>query len=260
MAKPILTLTTDFGLTDHFVGVMKGVILDICPQAQIVDISHEVAPFGIAEAAYLIAQAYPYFSKDSVHIVVVDPGVGTARRPILVEAAGQYFVAPDNGVLEMIYSREKHQVRAITDGRNFLQPVSQTFHGRDIFAPAAAHPASGGTPAKMGKKIIDYARSPFATPRPAGPNRWCGCVLHIDRFGNLVTNLQASHFPDLRRFVIKIGGKRVTTRARTYAEGRPGELFVITGSTGYLEISVNQGSAVELVGCQPGSSVQITLK
>jgi S-adenosyl-L-methionine hydrolase (adenosine-forming) len=112
----------------------------------------------------------------------------------------------------------------------------------------------------MGKKIVDYARAPFATPRPAGRNRWCGCVLHIDRFGNLVTNLQASDFPDLRRFVIKTGGKRVTTRAKTDAEGRPGELFVITGSTGYLEISVNQGSAAELVGCQPGSSMQITLK
>jgi S-adenosyl-L-methionine hydrolase (adenosine-forming) len=260
MAKPILTLTTDFGLTDHFVGVMKGVILSICPQAQIVDISHEVTPFAIAEGAYLIAQAYPYFPKNTVHIVVVDPGVGTARRPILVEAAGQYFVAPDNGVLEMIYSCEKHQVRAITDGRIFLQHVSQTFHGRDIFAPAGAHLAAGITPAKMGKKIMDYARSPFATARPAGRNRWCGCVLHIDRFGNLVTNLPASDFPDLRRFVIKIGGKRVTRCAKTYAEGRPGELFVITASTGYLEISVNQGSAAELVVCQPGNSVEITLK
>ena len=260
MPKPILTLTTDFGLADHFVGVMKGVILGICPQAQIVDISHEVAPFAIAEGAYLIAQAYPDFSNKTVHVVVVDPGVGTTRRPILVEAVGQYFVAPDNGVLEMIYSREKHQVRAITDSRIFLQPVSQTFHGRDIFAPASAHLAAGTTPAKMGKKIIDYARSPFATPRPAGRNRWCGCVLHIDRFGNLVTNLQASDFPDLKRFVIEIGGKRIITRAKTYAECRPGELFVIIGSTGYLEISVNQGSAAEIVACQPGSSLEITLK
>jgi S-adenosylmethionine hydrolase len=260
MAKAILTLTTDFGVADHFVGVMKGVILSICPQAQIVDISHGVAPFAIAEGAYLIAQAYPYFSKNTVHVVVVDPGVGSARRPIVVEAAGQYFVAPDNGVLEMIYAREKHQVRAITDSRIFLQPVSQTFHGRDIFAPAAAHLAAGTPPAKMGKRIIDYARKPFTTPRSAGRNRWCGCVLHIDRFGNLVTNLQASDFPNLKRFVIEVSGKRVTTRARTYAEGRPGELLVITGSTGYLEISVNQGSAAKLVGCQPGSSVEITLK
>jgi S-adenosylmethionine hydrolase len=147
-----------------------------------------------------------------------------------------------------------------SDSRIFLQPVSRTFHGRDIFAPAAAHLAAGTTPAKMGKRIIDYARKLFATPRSAGRKRWCGCVLHIDRFGNLVTNLQASDFPNLKRFVIEVSGKRVTTRARTYAEGRPGELFVITGSTGYLEISVNQGSASELVGCQPGSSVEITLK
>jgi S-adenosylmethionine hydrolase len=160
MAKPILTLTTDFGLTDHFVGVMKGVILDICPQAQIVDISHEVAPFAIAEGAYLIAQAYPYFSKNTVHIVVVDPGVGTARRPILVEAAGQYFVAPDNGVLGMIYSREKHKVWAITEGRIFLQPVSQTFHGRDIFAPAGAHLAAGIRKWEKRLSIMPSRRSP----------------------------------------------------------------------------------------------------
>jgi S-adenosylmethionine hydrolase len=260
MAKPILTLTTDFGLADHFVGVMKGVILAICPQAQIVDISHEVAPFAITEGAYVIAQAYPYFPKNTIHVVVVDPGVGSARRPILVEAAAQYFVAPDNGVLEIIYSREKHQVRAITDSRIFLQPVSQTFHGRDIFAPAAAHLAAGTSPARMAKKISDYARLTFATPRPAGRSRWCGCVLRIDRFGNLVTNFRASDFPNLKRFVIEIGSKHLTTRAKTYAERRPGELFVIAGSTGYLEISVNQGSAAELVRCQPGDSVEIALK
>src|SRR5579872_4521305 len=139
MPEPVLTLTTDFGLADHFVGTMKGVILGICPKARIVDISHEVKPYDIAEGAYLIAQAYPYFPRKSVHLVVVDPGVGTARRPILLEAAGQYFVAPDNGVLAMIYSSVPHKVRAISSGRYFRKPVSNTFHGRDIFAPSAAH-------------------------------------------------------------------------------------------------------------------------
>src|SRR5881296_1635892 len=126
MTRPILTLTTDFGLGDHFVGTMKGVILGICPQAQIVDISHGITPFEIGEGAYLIAQAYRYFPKKTVHVVVVDPGVGTARRPILMEAAGQYFVAPDNGVLAMIYGAEKHKVRAITADKYFRKPVSQT--------------------------------------------------------------------------------------------------------------------------------------
>jgi S-adenosylmethionine hydrolase len=239
---------------------MKGAILGICRHAQIVDISHEVSPFAISEGAYLVAQAYPYFPKNTVHVVVVDPGVGSARRPILVEAAGQYFVAPDNGVLEMIYSREKHQVREITESRIFLHPLSKTFHGRDIFAPTAAHLATGTRPAKIGRNIVDYARLPCATPRPAGRNRWYGCVLRIDRFGNLVTNFQANDFPNLNDFVMKIGRKRITTQAKTYAEFRPGKLSVITGSAGYLEISVNRGSAADLVGCQPGAAVEIVLK
>ena len=133
MRLPILTLTTDFGLSDHYVGTMKGVILGICPKAQIVDIGHEVSPFEITEGAYLIAQAYRYFPPKTVHVVVVDPGVGTARRPILMEAAGQYFIAPDNGVLAMIYTREQARIRLISNEKYFLHPVSRTFHGRDIF-------------------------------------------------------------------------------------------------------------------------------
>ena len=146
MTRPTLTLTTDFGLGDHFVGTMKGVILGICPEAQIVDISHDVTPFEIAEGAYLIAQAWRYFLKKTVHVVVVDPGVGTARRPILVEAGGQYFIGPDNGVLSMVYLQEKSNVRLISNEKYFRHPVSKTFHGRDIFAPVAAHLA-GGIPA-----------------------------------------------------------------------------------------------------------------
>jgi S-adenosyl-L-methionine hydrolase (adenosine-forming) len=260
MPPPIVTLTTDFGLADHFVGVVKGVILGICPQAQIVDISHEVTPFATAEGAYLIAQAYPYFPKNTVHLVVVDPGVGSTRRPILMEAAQQYFVAPDNGVLGMIYPREKHQVRAITNCEAFLQPVSHTFHGRDIFAPVAAHLAAGAAPATLGKKITDYRQPPFAMPKPAGRHRWRGFVLRIDRFGNIVTNFVASDFPDLQNFEIKIGRRRVRTLATSYANGGPAELFAIVGSSGYLEISVNQASAAKVVGCGAGSSVEITFR
>src|SRR5581483_12427681 len=140
---------------------MKGVILSICPDAQIVDISHGVGAFEITEGAYVIAQAYRYFPKKTVHVVVVDPGVGTARRPILMEAAGQYFVAPDNGVLSMIYAREKHKIRLVSNEKYFRHPVSRTFHGRDIFSPVGAHLAAGVTPAQFGKRIEDYLRPVF---------------------------------------------------------------------------------------------------
>src|SRR5438128_6157753 len=146
MARAIITLTTDFGLSDHYAGTMKGVILGICPGAQIVDISHEVTPYEIAEGAFVIAQAYRYFPKKTVHVVVVDPGVGTTRRPILLEAAGQYFVAPDNGVLSMAYAKEKFQVRLIASEKYFLKPVSRTFHVRHIVSPVAGHLAAGVPP------------------------------------------------------------------------------------------------------------------
>jgi S-adenosylmethionine hydrolase len=172
MRRPIITLTTDFGLSDHFGGVMKGVILGICPAAEIVDISHEVGAFGVTEGAFLLAQAYRYFPRGTVHVAVIDPGVGTSRRPILVEAAGQRFVAPDNGVLTMIYAREEHKVRWVAAQKYFLKPVSQTFHGRDIFSPVAAHLASGVSPAKMGKVIADYMRLHFENPVRTARRGW----------------------------------------------------------------------------------------
>ncbi len=261
MRKPILTLTTDFGLADHYVAAMKGVVLGICPQAQIVDVSHEVAPYEIAEGAYLIAQAYRCFPKETVHVVVVDPGVGTSRRPILMEAAGQYFVAPDNGVLSMIYSREKHKIRLIAGDRYFRKPVSNTFHGRDVFAPVAAHLCAGVPPSRMGKLIQDYLRPAFEKPRRTGKRTWSGRILKIDRFGNLITNFDAGDFPDLERrdFVMAIGPREIPVLARNYAECGPGELFLIVGSSGYLEVSVNQGSAAKQIGCEPGAAAELTL-
>lgn len=261
MPRPILTLTTDFGLSDHYVGAMKGVVLGICPQAQIVDISHGVTPYAIPEGAYLLAQAYRYFPKKTVHVVVVDPGVGTARRAILAEAAGQYFIAPDNGVLGMIFAREKHIVRELTNSRYFRKPVSQTFHGRDLFSPAAAHLAAGVKPASMGKRITDHLRPDFETPQPAGSHAWTGRVLHIDHFGNVITSFHAVDFPKLAegKFSLKVGSRRVEVLARNYAECTPGDLFVIAGSGGYLEISIGQGSAAQAAGCQPGAPVQLRL-
>jgi S-adenosylmethionine hydrolase len=261
MPAPILTLTSDFGLADHYVAVMKGVILGICPPARIVDISHGVAPYDIAEGAYLIAQAYASFPPKTVHVVVVDPGVGTARRPILLEAAGQYFVGPDNGVLSMVYSRQEHKVRLISNDRYFRQPVSRTFHGRDIFSPVAAHLAAGVPPSRMGKPIQDYLRPSFEKPQRTGKRTWTGRILGIDRFGNIVTNFHTGEFPDLDRknFSLAIGPCQVAVMAHNYAECGPGELFLIEGSSGYLEVSVNQGSAAQAVGCETGAPAELSI-
>jgi S-adenosyl-L-methionine hydrolase (adenosine-forming) len=261
MAQPIVTLTTDFGLSDHYAGVMKGVILGICPAAQIVDLSHEVKPFQISEGAYLVSQSYACFPKKTVHVVVVDPGVGTARRPILMEAAGQRFVAPDNGVLAMVYAREKHKIRLISNDRYFRNPVSKTFHGRDIFAPVAAHIAAGAAPSRFGKIIDDYLRPVFEKPQRTGKRTWTGRILKIDRFGNVITNFHVSEFEDLERrgFALALGPVEVGVLAPNYAECGPGELFVIVGSSGYLEVSVGQGSAAAKIGCEPGAAVELTL-
>src|SRR5580692_5562992 len=188
MLRGPITLTTDFGTADHYVGAMKGVILGISPHARIVDITHEIAPQDVNEAAFVIAQAWRYFPKGTIHVVVVDPGVGSARRPVLCEAEGQFFIAPDNGVLSMVYDSSRHKVRAISNSRLFLKKVSRTFHGRDVFAPAAAHLSKGMAPEKFGKMILDYARDGVVKPVRLSANEWNGVVLKTDRFGNLITN------------------------------------------------------------------------
>jgi len=220
-----------------------------------------VGAYEIAEAAFTVTQAYRYFPRGAVHVVVVDPGVGTSRRPILAQAAGQYFIAPDNGVLSLIYAREKHKVRAISNARYFLQPVSNTFHGRDIFAPVAAHLASGIAPVRFGKPITDYLRLDFDKPARTGRRTWMGAILKVDRFGNIVTNLSVEDFPDLdkRPFEMAVGPGRVTMFAQNYAERGPGELFLIVGSAGYYEISVGQASAAKLLGCAAGAPLELTL-
>jgi S-adenosyl-L-methionine hydrolase (adenosine-forming) len=261
MRSPILTLTTDFGLSDHYVGAMKGVILGICPAARIVDITHGVGAYEIMEGAFAIAQAYRCFPKGTVHVVVVDPGVGTARRPILMEAAGHRFIAPDNGVLSMIYAREKAKIRLISNDKYFRKPVSQTFHGRDIFSPVAAHIAAGVAPAKMGKPIDDYLRPAFQAPVQTGKRRWNGHAMKVDRFGNIVTNFKVDEFPglDRRTFVFRVGVEEVAVLAGNYAEESPGELFAIVGSSGYYEISLAQASAAKATGCAAGSPVELML-
>src|SRR5580704_3770776 len=261
MLRGPITLTTDFGTSDHFVGTMKGVILGIAPRVRIVDITHEIPPFDVNEGAFEIAQAWRYFPKGTIHVVVVDPGVGSARRPILCEAEGQFFIAPDNGVLSMIYDAGQHKVRAISNSRLFLKKVSRTFHGRDVFAPAAAHLSKGLAPARFGKPIHDSVRTFLLKPTRLSRHDWSGVVLKTDRFGNLITNFHIDEFPDLAEHAIELraGLERITRLASTYAETTIGELFAIVGSSGYVEVAVNRGSAAKVLGIGTGSPVELEI-
>ena len=261
MPSSIITLTTDFGLADHYAGVMKGVILRICPRARIVDITHECRAFDISEAAFTIAQAYPYFPPRTVHVVVIDPGVGTLRRPILVEAAGQFFVGPDNGVFAFILSEEKHKVRVVSNAKYFLATVSHTFHGRDVFAPVGAHLASGVQPARMGKLVEDYLRPQSLKPERTARRGWTGTVLKVDRFGNLITSFLASEFPRALEepFEMTVGLRTVNRLAANYQQCGPGEVFAIVGSSGYLEVSAGQAPAAKILGVAAGAPIELTI-
>jgi S-adenosylmethionine hydrolase len=259
--RRVVTLTTDFGTTDHFSGVMKGVILGIAPNASIVDITHEITPYAINEAGFVVSQTYPYFTPGTVHVVVVDPGVGSSRRAIVVEAAGQYFVGPDNGLFTMLYSREQCTVRVISNAGLCRDTVSQTFHGRDIFAPVAAHLASGASFEDVGDQIEDYHRSiPGTVPERTGKRIWNGAILKIDRFGNIITNFRAEELPDLmlQSFEMQVGFQKIDSMARSYADAKD-EFFAIVGSSGYVEVSSNQQSAAKLLGVGIGAPVELTL-
>ncbi len=257
----LITLTTDFGTSDHFVGVMKGVISGIAPRAGIVDITHEITGFNINEAAFVIAEAFRWFPKGTIHVVVVDPGVGTTRRPILVEAGSHRFIGPDNGVFSFLYDSGPHKVRAITNSALMLEKVSRTFHGRDVFAPAAAHLARGVTPARFGKLVHDALRSPSLKPTETKKHRWTGTVLKVDRFGNLITNFNMTGFAALRTspFEILAGNQIIRRLALTYAEAGIGEVVAIEGSSGFLEISADQVSAAHKLGCRAGAPVEIEI-
>ena len=264
--RPIITLTTDFGTNDHFVGAMKGVILDIVPEAAIVDISHAVQAFDVLDGALAISQAYSYFPNGTVHVVVVDPGVGTERRPILASSDGYHFVAPDNGVLSMVYAKEERiHVRHITSDHYFRMPVSNTFHARDVFAPVAAYLAKHVDSHKFGDEIEDFVR--FAAPRPKatgeGRLRARGAESRPLR--------QPDHQRDGRKTCPRClppsrahsrswwEAGRLRTSAKAFAEGAPGEVFGIVGSMGYLEIVANRAAAAQITGAGKGSEVSIFL-
>ena len=263
MAQRLLTMTSDFGVSDHFVGTMKGVILSINPEAHIVDICNAVHSFDILDGALTISQSYRYFPSDTVHIVIVDPGVGTNRRPLLVTAEKHIFLAPDNGVLSLVYEREERlSVRHITADHYFLQPMSNTFHGRDLFAAVAGWLSKGVEVAKFGEEVTDFVR--FAAPKPKAVNETLmkGVVLKADKFGNLITNFTGKEVPQLFQpepppFKILIGKNEITRMRETYSGGAAGEIFGVLGSMGYLEIAANRGSAARLVGADKGSDVGI---
>lgn len=261
----IITLTTDFGLVEHYVGAIKGVIYSINPAVQLVDITHSVQSFDILDGAMAISQAYSYYPPDTIHLVVVDPGVGGSRRPIVAKVGQHVFVAPDNGVLSLVYEREEAlSVHHITSEHYFHQPVSNTFHGRDIFAPVAAYLSKGVEAAKFGDEITDFVR--FAAPKPksTGPNSWKGVVLKTEKFGNLITNFTPNDVPQLFQpsppaFRINVGKAEVTRICPNYASGAQGELFGLLGSTGFLEISMNRGSAARTAVADRGAEVLVTL-
>lgn len=263
----IVTFTTDFGLTDHYVGTMKGVILNINPSSHIVDITNAVQSYDVLDGAIAISQAYKYFPSDTIHLVIVDPGVGTTRRPLLVRTERHYFLAPDNGVLSFVFEseHERLQVRHITAEHYFLQPVSQTFHGRDVFAAVAGYLSKGVEPTAFGEEITDYVR--FAAPRPKAmsPLSIKGVVLKVDKFGNLITNIRPADMPELFSpepppFRVIVGKAEVTKMKTAYAQGTPGETFAIIGSMGFLEIATNRGHAARLVGADKGSDIGIVIE
>jgi S-adenosylmethionine hydrolase len=257
MKPPIVTLLTDFGSSDHYVGAMKGAILSICPDAQLVDITHEIEPYDITGAAFTLAQTWPYFPKGTVHLIVVDPGVGGTRRALIAEAAGHFFVAPDNGVLSLI--SPELSAREITEERFFRKPVSRTFHGRDIFGPVAAHLAMGRESAEFGKAIADPVMLAISKPVEKDHGAWEGVVLRVDRFGNLITNFRSDFFVEdpFGHFEIRVGRGVIVRLANSYGDATDSEPFAIVGSSGYLEVSVNKGDAASVLNCSGGSNVHI---
>ena len=246
MLSRIITLLTDFGLEDTYVGIMKGVILGLNPGVAIVDLTHRIKPGDIARAAHALHQACSFFPPYTIHVAVVDPGVGTDRRPILVKSRRHFFVGPDNGLFSpMIKADPQALIIHLTNERYFLPHISHTFHGRDIFAPVAAHLSTGVNPLKMGDVMENPVALPDTTPTREG-DTLMGRVIGIDHFGNVITNI---HREEMTRFlgghqaVIRVGDKKIQGIMTTYGDGAKGTLLALFGSTNHLEIAVNSGRA-----------------
>ena len=262
--RRVITLLTDFGSIDPFVGMMKGVILGINPDAVVVDLCHGVAAHDLSEAAFLLTTSYRYFPKGTIHVAVVDPGVGGPRRPILAACDGHQFVGPDNGLFAPLAEKGGAlSVRVITSTQHFLQPTSATFHGRDIFAPVAAHLSLGTEPAGFGELIDDYIRLALPPPSRADASSIRGQVLHIERFGNLVTNISRADLEALAAdtplsgLLVQIEQHRVPIVAY-YGQVPLGAPGAVIGSADFLEIFVNQGDASRLLGLGRGSTLMVS--
>ncbi|MDY7078889.1 MAG: SAM-dependent chlorinase/fluorinase [Chloroflexota bacterium] len=278
---PLVTLLTDFGAADGYVGAMKGVILGIFPDARLVDISHEIAPQNLRQAAYVLYTAYPFFPSHTVHLVVVDPGVGSARRPIALRTPAGLFVGPDNGVFSYVMACEPVQtIVELADPRYRLSQTSYTFHGRDVFAPAAAHLAAGVPITALGPPVSDPVT--FSSPRlEVASGGITGEVLYTDHFGNLITSIgrlvwcgdelalgpafqgvggggQVQFKAD--EATVVVGGREIAGVRPTYAGVEPGEILALVGSRGHLEIAVREGNAARQLGLCPGEAVRLHLR
>lgn len=259
MPARIITLTTDFGTRDWFVGTMKGVILGITPQARIVDITHEIPAGDIRAGAFALAQAAGHFPKGTIHVAVIDPGVGGKRRAIAILTKSAVFIGPDNGVLSLAAAGQAiKSVRAIENAKLFRRPVSRTFHGRDVFAPVAAHLARDLAPAKLGPLAGDFAR--LAPPLAEGTaTEVRGEVVFIDHFGNAITNIAETAAPPVkaRQAGVFSRRRRLCEVRESYSAVPVGKPVAVFGSTGFLEIAVNGGSAAERLGLRTGTRVEL---
>jgi S-adenosyl-L-methionine hydrolase (adenosine-forming) len=256
----IITLLTDFGTEDYFVGAMKGVILTCSPNSILVDITHEIPPQGIRTAAFTLNSAYPYFPAGSIHLAIVDPGVGSDRRPILIEAATHLFVGPDNGIFTFVLAQvPTARIRHLTNTLYFLPNPCSTFQGRDVFAPVAAALAEGISPADLGPTIQDIVRFDPVLCQSMADGTLAGTIMHIDHFGNCVTSLPIASLSGRRSFCLKVKEFEIRRLAKFYSEAAApaGLPFLICGSAGFLEISVLSSSAARDLNIRVGESVRL---
>jgi len=260
---PILTLTTDFGTKDGFVGTLKGVIWGICPEANIADISHGISPQNIFEGALTLWRAHSFFPAGTIHVAVVDPGVGTSRRPIAARLGEQTFVGPDNGLFTpMIEDAERkdwtREIVHLTNEKYFLQGVSHTFHGRDIFAPVAAHLANSVPLEDLGPSITNPIR--FSMPKPEKTtNGWRAHITLIDNFGNCTTDLPSAVLNEREHVSFYFHEREVQGLVASYGQNKPGELIALVDSENYVEIAIVNGNAAKTLGAQVGESVEVIL-
>ena len=260
----IITLLTDFGLKDGNVGVMKGVIWSIAPRAHIADLSHTISPQNIPEAALVLVRSAPYFPPSSVHVVVVDPGVGSERRPIAARLGNQLYVAPDNGVLGLAREQaaaagETVEFIHLNNPRFWRDEISHVFHGRDIFAPVGAHLAAGAPLAALGEQINDPVRLEW--PRPVRTSTgFRSQAFHIDHFGNISTTVRQSDLGQIQNISVRLGGEEAPGLYRTFAERAPGELMALIGSTGWLIVAQVNGSAAAALKVKTGDPIEVIIK